>query len=86
MGYSAFFITTKEIEPWVFHFNAGYMRNENNAEERFDLWHVSLATEFQAGENLKAVANIGAERNADPLSDTHPAFVLGGLIYSLSDN
>jgi hypothetical protein len=36
--------------------------------------------------DLKAVANIGMERNPDKTSNTHPAFILGGLIYSISEN
>lgn len=35
-------------------------------------------------ENLKAVGNIGIERNPDKGSKTDPAFILAGLIYSLS--
>jgi len=84
--YSLYFITTKEIEPWAFHLNLGYGRNENKFDERKDIWHASLAGEVEVVKNLKVVANIGGERNPDKSSDTHPAFILGGLIYSLSEN
>lgn len=84
--YSLFFITTKEIEPWAFHLNLGYMRNENKLDERKDLWHASLAGEFKVIKALKAVANIGIERNPDKDSNTHPAFILGGFIYSATDD
>jgi hypothetical protein len=84
--YSAFFITTKEIEPWVFHLNFGYIRNENKHDERRNLWHASLASEVEIVKDLKVVANIGMERNPDKESNTHPAFILGGAIYSLSEN
>lgn len=84
--YSLFFITTKEIDPLAFHLNLGYIRNENKVDERKDIWHISLASEVEVVKNLKAVANIGAERNPDKGSNTHPAFVLGGLIYSITDN
>lgn len=36
--------------------------------------------------NLKAVADIGMERNFNKESNRHPAFVLGGIIYSISGN
>jgi hypothetical protein len=36
--------------------------------------------------DLKAVANIGVESNSDNTSNTSPAFILGGLIYSIADN
>lgn len=84
-AYSIFFITTKEIEPWAFHLNLGYIRNENNANERENLWHASVAAQVEALKNLNLVANVGLERNTDRLVDTPPAFVLGGLIYSVSE-
>jgi len=84
--YGLYFITTKEIEPWAFHLNLGYVRNENKADERKDIWYASLAGEVEVVKNLKVVANIGVKRNPDDASNTHPAFILGGLIYSLSEN
>lgn len=84
--YSLFLITTKEIEPVVLHLNLGYVRNENKLDERNDIWHVSLAGETEVVKDLKVVANIGAERNPDKTSNTHPAFILGGLIYSITEN
>jgi len=35
--------------------------------------------------SLRVVANIGMERNSLKTSNTNPAFVLGGLIYSISE-
>lgn len=83
--YSLFLITTRELEPWAFHLNLGYGRNENKADEREDIWHASLASERELVKNLTAVANLGVERNPDRTSNDHPAFILGGLIYSLSE-
>jgi hypothetical protein len=82
---SLFLITTKEIEPWAFNFNLGYIRNENKSEERKDIWHASLASEIEVVNNLKLVANIGMEKNPDMASSTNPAFILGGIIYSITD-
>jgi hypothetical protein len=81
-----YFITTKDIDPWAFHLNLGYKRNENTVDEREDIWHASLAGEFKIMKRLKLVANIGAERNTDKSSDTNPAFILGGFIYSIREN
>jgi hypothetical protein len=83
---SLFFIATKELNPLTFHCNLGYKRNENQLEQREDIWHASLAGEYKVIQNLKLVANIGAERNTDPSSNTHPAFLLGGVIYSIREN
>ena len=84
--YSIFFITTKELDPLAFHLNLGYARNENRIDERKNIWHASLASEVEIVDGLKAVANIGIERNPDKSSSTAPAFILGGLIYSLLEN
>jgi hypothetical protein len=83
---SLYFITTEVTGPWAFHFNAGYLRNENKLDEREDLWHLSLAAEVEVVKGLRLVSNIGAERNPERDSSTHPAFVLGGIIYSLLNN
>jgi cobalt/nickel transport protein len=34
---------------------------------------------------LKLVANIGIERNTDRESNTHPAFILSGIIYTITE-
>ena len=80
------FIATKEIKPWDFHFNLGYTRNENGVHERENLWKVSLAGVLDVARNLKAIGNVGIERNTDRASHRDPAFVLGGLIYSIRES
>lgn len=84
--YSAFFITTKELDPWAFHLNLGYTRNENKADERKNLWHGSLTAVYNLTEKIRLVGNTGLERNTDRNVDTNPAYVLGGLIYSGLEN
>jgi hypothetical protein len=85
-GYSIFFISSRTMDPWAFHLNLGYFRHENTLDEREDIWHVSIASELEVAPGLKAVANLGQERNPENLSDTHPLFFLGGLIYSPKEN
>ncbi len=41
-----YFILTHETEYVLTHLNLGYVRNQNNRNEREDLWHASLAFEF----------------------------------------
>ncbi len=82
--YSLFLITTYEDSPWAFHFNAGYIRNNNAIDERKDIWHLSLAGTYDIIDGLKIVGNVGMERNPDRDSGTDPAFFLAGLIYSIS--
>jgi Putative MetA-pathway of phenol degradation len=90
-SYAFTFITTKEIGPWAIHLNLGYTRNryklrEDKENHRKDIWHLSLAGEVEVIRNLKAVANIGIERNFNKESNRHPAFVLGGIICSILKN
>jgi hypothetical protein len=89
--YSAFFIATEATEPWAFHFNIGYLRNDYKLQSdedanRKDIWHISIASQVKAVKNLTIMADIGMERNPDKNSDTNPAFLLGGIIYSVTDN
>jgi len=84
--YSLFFITTKELKPWAFHLNLGYIGNENKLDQRVSLWHASIAAEVEVAKGLKLVANTGIQRNSDKNSNTDPAFVLGGLVYSITEN
>lgn len=86
VGYNLFFITTKEMAPWAFHLNLGYIKNENTLAEEEDIWHASIASTVEVASNLTAVVNLGVERNADKLAGTDPAFFLAGLIYAMSDN
>lgn len=90
-SYGLTFITTKELGAWAFHFNLGYTRNEYKLREdkeanRKDIWHVSFASELEVVKDLKLVGNIGIERNPEKASSRHPAFILGGFIYSISEN
>jgi len=74
------------MKPFAIHANLGYKRNENKVDERKDIWHTSLAGEIEFIKGLKAVANVEVERNPDKSSNTHPAFIIGGLVYSVAEN
>jgi hypothetical protein len=86
VGGHLFLTGSKEVGPWAFHTNLGYMRNENKADEQKNLWHASLATTWKVVKNLKLAANIGIERNSNNSSSIDPAFLIGGVIYSLTEN
>ncbi|MEJ2254204.1 MAG: transporter [Nitrospirota bacterium] len=81
-SYGLVLITTKTFGSSAVDVNIGFIRNR---EELRDIWLYSLAGEYGLAENLVLVGNVGGQTNPDPGSDTHPAFVLGGLIYSVSD-
>ncbi len=91
VSYGLTLIATKEFSPWAFHLNLGYGRNEYKLTEdkealRRDIWHASFATEVELIKDLKLVGNIGIETNQSKGDNVHPAFILGGLIYSISKN
>jgi hypothetical protein len=83
--YSLFFVASQEMDPWAFHLNLGYIKNENTLDEEKDLWHASIASTVALTEDLTAVANLGVESNTDKLAGTDPAFFLAGLVYALSE-
>jgi len=85
LGGHLFLIATQELEPWSFHANMGYIRNENNADEHKDLWHASIATTWEVVKDLNLVVNIGIERNPDDEAKNDPAFLIGGIIYSINE-
>jgi opacity protein-like surface antigen len=86
LGGHLFLIGSKELGPCAFHANLGYIRNENKADERKDIWHASLATTWEVIKDLKLVTNIGLERNPDDDASNNPAFIIGGVIYSVTEN
>jgi hypothetical protein len=85
-GYHVFFIGSKEATPWAFHLNIGYIGNENKVDEEKNIWHASLAATYEVIKDLKIVGNVGIERNPDKVADNDPAFLIGGVIYSLSES
>ena len=90
-SYSLNLITTKKVEPWAFHLNLKNTVNEYKLQadkdaKRRDIWHVSLASEVELIKNLRVVGNVGVERNQGKTKRTHPAFILGGVIYSIAEN
>jgi hypothetical protein len=84
--YHLFLIASRELNPWAFHLNLGYIRNDNKCDERKDIWHASFAATVEVVKDLKVVGNIGIEKDTEKSSSSDPAFILGGLIYSVSEN
>lgn len=85
-GLSTHLIATQELEPWEFHVNLGYIRNNNRFDERENICHLSVAAEYELFEGLELVANIGQERNPDKSTKRKPVFGLLGVIYEFTEN
>jgi hypothetical protein len=90
VSYSVFLIATKEAEPWAVHVNIGYIRNQfklqvDEDDNTKDIWHVSLAAEVEVVKKWKPVANIAIQRNPERSSSSPSVFILGGIIYSITE-
>ena len=82
-GYSLPFVFTRQWDGFAFHTHVAVSGNRNTVGEREHLWHASLAIEHQLTEPLKWVLDLGADRNPDPTRNLHPAYLLGGMVYSI---
>jgi len=82
-SYSLFLVTTNKMEPLILHFNLGYIKNR---KEFRDLWHYSLAGEYYVTKPLRIIADIGGETNPERNSNVHPLFLIGGFIYSITED
>jgi hypothetical protein len=82
MTYRLFVIASKEMNPWAFHLNVGYIRNNNFEDDRKDIWRASFAATVDVTKNLKLAGDVGVETNPESFSKTPPAYILGGVIYS----
>lgn len=85
------FIVMKELGGAFVSVNGAYFRNEfkldaDRQANRNDIWQANLAAGIDVVGDLRAVANIGATTNADRTSSQWPAFLLTGIIYSITDN
>ena len=85
------FIATHKGALGTLHCNFGYRCNafrdkEKQNAARQNIWLASLAAELNTAAHLRTVLNIGIESNEARASDSNPAVLLGGVIYSLSEN
>ena len=84
-------IATRQWQHGAVHCNVGYTHNSygpdhDNETLKQDLWHASLATDIKMTDKLRSVADVGLDTNNDKIPDTNPVYILGGLIYSVSEN
>jgi len=84
-------LVSKEGVLGKLHLNLGYMRHAYGAGEddlllHNDIWHASFAGEINVTADITAVGNIGVETNPEKNAEDDPAFLIGGLIYSVTDD
>ena len=83
-------IATKEWEHRAVHFNFGYARNsyslaQDRALYKEDIWNASVAAEVHMTNKLRSVADISIDSNSENVEFPNRVFVVGGLIYSVTD-
>ncbi len=88
-GETALLVSKKGVLGGL-HLNVGYRRNEYGAEadDRLlhnDIWHASFAGEINVTADITAVGNIGVETNPEKRAEEDPVFLIGGLIYSATE-
>lgn len=91
VSYGLTFIIMREWEGAFVSANGAYIRNEfkldvDRQTNRNDVWQANLAVGIDVAKDLQAVANIGTMTNGDRTSSQWPAFLLAGVIYSVTDN
>lgn len=84
-------LVSKEGVLGSLHLNLGYTRNAYSLDEddmflQKDIWYASFAGEINVTADMVGVCNIGVETNPEKGKNDHPAFILGGLIYSVTDD
>jgi hypothetical protein len=82
-GYSLPLVMTRQWDGFAIHTDVEVSGNRNAVGEREHLWHASLALEHQLTEFVKWVMDLGVDRNPDPGSKLSPAYLLGGVVYSV---
>jgi hypothetical protein len=89
-AYGATLISTVEYKPATFSANVGYTHQKytdaGRDVSRENLWNLSLAGTIEVLTGLQFAAEIGTASNASKASSDWPAFVTGGVIYSVIDN
>lgn len=87
--YAATLISTVDLKPVSIHANLGYTHQDYvdtvRPENRTDLWKMSLAAGVEVLKGLQVVAEVGTSVNSLHVSNVWPAYITGGLIYSITD-
>ncbi|MEI6692381.1 MAG: transporter [Chlorobium sp.] len=84
-------LVTKEWEHGACYCNIGYNHNTFNMELddetlQHNLWHASIAAVVNMTNSLKGAGDIGVDTNTVRAYSANPVYVLGGLIYRVTDN
>ena len=84
-------IVSKEGVLGALHLNLAYTRNEYGLQEdallfRNDIWQASFAGQINITADMTGVWDIGLQTNPEKGAEQHPAFMLGGLIYSVTED
>ena len=85
-SFNIFLIADKNLKDINVFFNLGYIANRNKLDEKEDLLHISIASDYRLKDDLKLVSNIKAETNPDKTSNKYLSLLLIGAVYSYSED
>lgn len=83
---SVFLVSTWELGAWIWNVHVGYLRNENQLDERRDLLHLSSSVVYQMGPRIQWALDVSADSNVDVDNGQFPAVVVAAAIYSLTES
>ena len=78
-------ISSLMLNGYNIHFNAGYYYNNNNLDERFNLFYFSTAAEIYVSEKFNLVMGTGIENNSSKYDENYPFYFIGGFVYNFSE-
>ena len=78
----AVLVGTYDAAPLTIDANLGYAHNPDVVDLRANLYHLSAAAVYAAGERLALVLDVDVDSNADATKASMPAVALVGAIYT----
>lgn len=83
-------IATHRGELGAMHLNLAFLRNDYRLAEKRDasnrdIWKASVAGELNVSSSVRAVGDIGIETSGERAVSTDPAYVIGGMIWSVTE-
>ncbi|MBI3575178.1 MAG: transporter [Gammaproteobacteria bacterium] len=80
---SLYLVISYDAAPWEYHLHFGYIHNRNILGQHESLRHISAAVGRKVGDNLRLVADYGADTPASRASSLNTEFFILGAIYSV---
>jgi len=84
--WNANMVNSLKLDGWAFNLHVGHVHNNNNSNERINLWHASASALYSVTKSVRLIADTGIDTNSQRGSDSNPIFLITGAIWSPRDN